>query len=151
MFAPMACTAAFSVTDPWVVDGAVTVVVVTFCTARSNLPSDAEPRCAALPVYLALYMSIPNSAGFTVHDPRPAITVAVHVYPGRVVGTTGARTTLPVAAGVPGSEVTVTWKVYVWPTLMMPGLRLVILVVVAERLTDSRVAPTDPACVRSPE
>src|ERR1700726_4016020 len=151
MFAPMANTAAFSVTDPWVVDGAVTVVVVTFCTARSNLPSDTEPKCAALPVYVALYLSIPNSEGLTVHDPRPAITVAVHVYPGRGVGTTGARATVPVAAGVPASEVTVTLKVYVSPTLMMPGLGLVIFVVVPERLTDSRVAPTDPACVRSPE
>jgi hypothetical protein len=87
----------------------------------------------------------------TVHDPRPAITVAVHVYPGRVVGTTGARTTVPVAAGVPAGEVTVTLKVYLSPTLMMPGLWLVIFVVVPERTAVRRAEPTDPACVRSPE
>ncbi len=44
-----------------------------------------------------------------------------------------------------------TWKVYVWPTLMVPGLALVIFVIVGERLTDTRVAPTDPAWVASPE
>jgi hypothetical protein len=95
-------------------------------------------------------MSIPNSKGLTVHDPRPAITVAVHVYPGRVVGTTGPRTTLPLAAGVPAGEVTVTWKVYVWPTLITPGLGLVIFVVVPERTDVRRAAPTDPRCVASP-
>src|SRR5258708_4274840 len=150
MFAPMANTAAFSVTEPVVVVGAVTVVVVTFCTAKANLASDAEPKCAALPVYVALYMSIPNSKGLTVHDPRPAITVAVHVYPGRVVGMTGARTTFPVAVGVPADEVTVTLKVNVPPTLIMPGLWLVIFVVVPERTAVRRAEPTEPACVASP-
>jgi hypothetical protein len=82
--------------------------------------------------------------------PLPAISVAVQVYPGRVVGTFGASVTVPVATGAPLADVTVTVKGNDWPTSIMPGLLLVIAVVVDATFEVRLVLPEDPRCLASP-